>query len=103
MEILKNYMFNAFIIIGMIAVCLTLVWYMLKLLNRIFKFTKYIIMYFEYKRNRDLYDLKNKIEISKSGKVSYSCVGDLDRQVEILEKAIQNRIKIRQLREKFSK
>ena len=96
-------MFNAFIIIGMIAVCLTLVWYMLKLLNRIFKFTKYIIMYFEYKRNRDLYDLKNKIEISKSGKVSYSCVGDLDRQVEILEKAIQNRIKIRQLREKFSK
>lgn len=103
MEILKNCMFNAFILIGLIAVCLVLIWCALELLNRIFKFIKYIIMYQEYKRNTELYDLKDKVIVSKDGSVSYSCISDLDEQIGILEKAIQTRKEIKQLKEKLLK
>ena len=60
-EIIKNFLFNAFILIGLITVFLALIWCMLELLNRIFKFTKYIIMYKTYKRNVELYSLKDKV------------------------------------------
>lgn len=103
MEILKNCMFNAFIFIGLLTVCLALIWLILELLNRIFKFTKYIIMYFEYKRYNDLYELKDKIIAAKDGTVTYSCVDDLDEQIRILEKAIQSLNNIKELRDKYSK
>lgn len=103
MEILKNCMFNAFILIGLITVCLVLIWCMLELLNRIFKFTKYIIMYKTYKRNIKLYDLKDKVIVSKDGKVLSTCITDLDEQIKILEKAIQNRNDMKELRDKYSK
>lgn len=102
-EIIKNFLFNAFILIGLITVCLALVWCMLELLNRIFKFTKYIIMYKTYKRNVYLYSLKDKVIVSKNGKVLITCITDLDEQIKILEKAIQSRNDIKELREKHSK
>ena len=102
-EIIKNVLFNAFIFIGLITVCLALLWYMLELLNRIFKFTKYIIMYKTYKQNIELYDLKNKVIVSKDGKVLSTCITDFDEQIKILEKAIQNRNDMKELRDKYSK
>ena len=65
-------------------------------MNRLFKISKYLIMYHEYKRREDLYDLKNKLIVSKDGSISYSCVGDIDEQIDILNKA---RKKIEKLRE----
>ena len=102
-EIIKNTLFNAFILIGLITVCLALIWCMLELLNRIFKFTKYIIMYKTYKRNVELYSLKDKVIVSKDGTVLCTCITDLDEQIKILEKAIQNRNDMKELREKYSK
>ena len=96
-------MFNAFVLIGLIAVCSTLTWCMLELLNRIFKFTKYIIMYKTYKQNIELYDMKDKVIVSKDGTVLCTCTIDLDEQIKILEKAIQSRNDIKELREKYSK
>ena len=100
-EAFKNILFNAFIIIGLITVCLVLIWCVLELLNRIFKFTKYIIMYFEYERNNDLYDLKDKVIVAKDGTISHSCVNDLDEQIGILEKAMQVQNNIKELQEKY--
>ena len=100
-EAFKNILFNAFIIIGLIATCLILICCLIELLNRIFKFTKYIIMYFEYKRNDDLYDLKDKVIVAKDGTISHSCVNDLDEQIKILEKAIQVQNNIKELQEKY--
>ena len=102
-EIIKNFLFNAFILVGLITVCLVLIWCMLELLNRIFKFTKYIIMYETYKRNIKLYDLKDKVIVSKDGKVLSTCITDLDEQIKILEKAIQNRNDVKELCDKYSK
>ena len=59
-------------------------------------------MYHEYKRREDLYDLKNKLIVSKDGSISYSCVGDIDEQIDILDKAIKERKKIKKLREERS-
>lgn len=46
MEIFKNILFNILIIMGLIAIILTTIWWSLELLNKMFKFTKYIIMYY---------------------------------------------------------
>lgn len=100
-EAFKNILFNTFIIVGLIAICLILICCLIELLNRIFKFTKYIIMYFEYKRNDDLYDLKDKVMVAKDGTISHSCVNDLDEQIRILEKAIQTQNNIKELQEKY--
>lgn len=102
-ETLKNALFNAFIFIGMFTICLALIWCMLKLLNWIFKFTKYIVMYQTYKRNIKMFDLENKVIVSKDGKVISTCITDLDEQVKILEKAIQNRNNMKKLQDKYSK
>lgn len=103
MEFVKNILFDSLVIIGLIAICLVLVWCILELLNRVFKFTKYIIMYRVYKRNIKLYDLKDKVIVSRDGMVLCTCITDLDKQIEILEKAIQNRKEMKKLREKYSK
>lgn len=103
MEVIKDALFNALIIIGMMAICLVLIWIMLELLNRVFKFTKYIIMYQVYKRNASIYDLKDKVIVSKDGSVSYSCIDDLDEQIGIMQKAIQDREELKRLREKYRK
>lgn len=70
-------------------------------MNRLFKISKYIIMYHEYKRREELYDLKNKLIVSKDGSISYSCVEDIDEQIEILNKAIKDRETTRSLHEKY--
>lgn len=104
MELIKNTLFDLLVIIGVIAIILTVLWWIIELLNRLLKLSKYIIMYQEYKRNKELYDLKNKIVVSKDGKVSYSCcVENLDEQEEILNKAINRTKEIKALREKYSR
>ena len=101
MEVIKDALFNTLIIIGMMVICLVLIWIMLEILNHIFKATKYIIMYQVYKRDNSLYDLKDKVIITKDGSVSYTCVDDLDEQIDIMQKAIQGRKEIKRLREKY--
>lgn len=61
-------------------------------------------MYHEYKRNENLYDLKNKIVVSKDGKISYSCcIDDLDEQEGILLKAIDHTKELKALQDKYSR
>jgi len=104
MELIKNVLFDLLVIIGLIAIILTVLWWVIELLNRLFKISKYIIMYHEYKRNENLYDLKNKLVISEDGKVSSSgCIDDLDEQERILSKAINHTKEIKELKEKYSR
>lgn len=104
MELIKNTLFDLLVIIGLIAIILTVLWWVIELLNRLFKLSKYIIMYHEYKRNENLYDLKNKIVVSKDGKISYSCcINDLNEQEKILQKAINHTKERKAFREKYSK
>lgn len=104
MEIIKNILFDLLVIIGLIAIILTVLWWVIELLNRLFKLSKYIIMYHEYKRNENLYDLKNKIVVSKDGKISSSCyINDLNEQEEILIKAINHTKELKALQEKLHK
>lgn len=102
-EFVKNILFDSLVTIGLIAICLVPIWCILELMNRIFRFTKYIIMYRVYRRNIELYDLKDKVIVSRDGTVLCTCITDLDKQIEILEKAIQNRKEMKILREKYSK
>ncbi len=90
MEAFKNILFNVLIVVGLIAIILTAIWWLLELLNKIFNFSKYIIMYHQYKKKEDLYDLRNKVIVAKDGEISYSCVGDIDEQIVILNKGIEN-------------
>lgn len=103
MDIFKNILFNILVIIGLIAIILTAIWWTLELLNKMFKFTKYIIMYYQYKKKEDLYDLRNKVIVSKDGEVSYSCVGDIDEEIKILNKGIKYCEKIKNLNERLTK
>lgn len=101
-EVIRDTLFNVLGIVGLLAIILLLIWWILEVLNRLFKISKYIIMYREYKRRKDLYDLKNKVIVSKDGSISYSCVGDINEQIDILEKAIGERKKIKRLQEDHS-
>lgn len=94
-EVIKDALFNALGIIGLLAIILLLIWWILETLNRLFKISKYIILYHEYKRKEESYDLENKLIVSKDGTVSYWCISNLDEQIEILEKAIKNRKSIK--------
>lgn len=96
-EVVEDTLFNVLIIVGLLAIIFLLIWWILEALNRLFKISKYIIMYHEYKRREDLYDLKNKLIVSKDGSISYSCIGNIDEQIEILDKAIKERKKIKRL------
>lgn len=96
-EVIKDTLFNVIGIVGLLAIILLLIWWILEVLNRLFKISKCIIIYHHYKRELD--GLKSKLIVSKDGSVSYSCVGDIDEQIDILDKAIKERKKIKRLRE----
>lgn len=103
MDIIKDFLFNTLIVIGLIAIIIVFLYLICVLLNRIFHFYKYLIMYQEYKKNKSLYDLKDKVIVQKDGNISYSCVGDLQEQIDILNRGIEHLMKIKKLREKYSK
>ncbi len=100
MEMIKNFLFNIIIFTGCIAIIVTLIWWLLELLNKIFKFSKYIIMYHEYKRREEIYDLRNTVVVSKNGHIAYSCAGDVAEQIKILNKGIDYCNKMEGLRER---
>lgn len=100
---IKDLLFHTLVIIGMVALIATVFWWLLTVLNRIFKFSKYIIMYHQYKRNEELYGIKDKLIVAKDGRISYSCISDLDEQIKILNKAICKIEKMKRLREKYEK
>ena len=100
---IKDFLFHTLIIISMVVLIATVFWWLLVVLNKIFKFTKYIIMYRQYKRNEELYDVKYKLIVSKDGCISYSCISDLDEQIKILNKAIRKIEETKRLREKYGK
>lgn len=101
-EVVKDTLFNVIGIVGLLAIIIAFIWWILEALNRLFKISKYIIMYHEYKRREDLYDLKNKVIVSKDGSISYSCIGNIDEQIEILDKAIKEIKEIKRLSEDYS-
>lgn len=100
---IKDLLFHTLIMIGMIALIATVFWWLLVVLNKIFKFTKYIIMYHQYKKNEELYNVKDKLIVSKDGRISYSCISGLDEQIKILNKAIGRIDEMKRLREKYGK
>lgn len=100
---IKDLLFHTLVIVGMITLIATVFWWFLAVLNRIFKFSKYIIMYHQYKRNEELYNVKDKLIVSKDGRISYSCVSELDEQIEILNKSIGKIEEIKNVREKYMK
>lgn len=102
MEIIKNTLFDVITVAGLIAIVLMIFWWLLEILNRIFKFSKIVIMGLEYRRNKKLYDLSDKLIVSKNGEIIYSCITGIDERIEILKKAIQNTEQIKFLREKYS-
>lgn len=57
----------------------------------------------KHKRNEELYNIKNKLIVSKDGRISYSCISDLDEQIKILNKAIGRIEETKRLREKYGK
>lgn len=87
---MKDILFMIFEYLGVIFVILLLLLLITYLLNKITRATKYIIMYHEYKKNKELYNIRNNLIISKNGKIAYSCTGDFDEQIEILNKAISH-------------
>lgn len=103
MDIIKDLLFHTLVIIGMLAFIATVFWWFLSVLNRIFKFSKYIIMYHQYKRNEELYNIKDKLIVAKDGRISYSCVSDLDEQIKVLNKAVERIETTKDLREKYMK
>lgn len=100
---IKDILFHTLIIFGMVALIATAFWWLLEVLNRIFKFSKYIIMYHQYKRNEKLYDIKDKLIVSKDGHISYSCISDLDEQIKVLNKVIDRIMAMKRMREKYKK
>ncbi len=100
---IKDLLFHTLIIIGMVALIATVIWWFLVVLNRVFKFTKTIIMYRQYKRNEELYNIKNEVIVSKNGHILYSCISGLDEQIKILNKAIERIEDTKRLREKYGK
>lgn len=103
MDIIKDLLSHTLVIVGIITLIATVFWWFLAVLNRIFKFSKYIIMYHQYKRNEELYNVKDKLIVSKDGRISYSCVSDLDEQIKVLNKAVERIEKAKNLREKYLK
>ena len=102
-EIVKDILFDFFGILGVILIILLMIWAIICLFNRIFKFSKYIIMYFEYKRKSELYNLKDKLILCKNGDISYSCVSDLKERKKILRNAIQKTEQTEELHKKYMK
>lgn len=100
---IKDLLFHTLVIVGMITLIATVFWRFLAVLNRIFKFSNYIIMYHQYKRNEELYNVKDKLIVSKDGRISYSCVSDLDEQIKVLNKAVERIETTKDLREKYMK
>ena len=100
---IKDLLFHTLIMISMVALIATVFWWFLAVLNRIFKFSKYIIMYRQYKRNEKLYDVKDKLIVSKDGRISYSCISDVNEQIEILNRAIGKIEEMKKMREKNKK
>ena len=60
-EVIKDTLFGALGIVGVLSIIMALIWWILEDLNRLFKISKYIIMYHEYKRTEELYDLKKQL------------------------------------------
>lgn len=50
----KDLLFAIFGYVGVVAIILGLIWFILELLNKIFKFSKYMVLYRKYKRERDI-------------------------------------------------
>lgn len=96
---MKDILFVMFGYVGVVVIILLLFLLMLYLANKVFNIVKYIIMYREYSKNKDLYDIKNNVIVSKKGNVRYSCVGSVDEQIEILSKAIKYLKDIKKMQE----
>lgn len=104
---IKDVLFAVFGYVGVIAIILVFIWVVLELLNRIFKFSKYIIMYHTFKKNKELYVNKSNIIVNKHGKILYSCADtDIQTTINILDAAISRlngELEMRdKLREKYS-
>ncbi|WP_312107701.1 hypothetical protein [Lachnoclostridium sp.] len=96
---MKELLFALFGYIGVIAVILGLIVLVLNLANKIFGIVKYIIMYRQYCKNKDLYDIKDNVIIGKDGRVRYSCFGTIDEKIDVLNKALNHLEDLRNFQE----
>ena len=100
-EAVKDILFSIFGVAGIAALTLAAIWLSLELLNKFFHLTKYIVKYHTYKRNEEMYDIKNKLIVSKNGDIPHSCVSDPDERIKILNKAIEKCNDRKKLLEKY--
>lgn len=88
--------------IGFIILTALMILTCLNLLNKIFRITRYILMYEQYKKNEDLYELRNKAVIDTDGNISFTLLSPEEIETA-LENAINNLKRGKVLREKHGK
>lgn len=96
-ESFKDCLFNIFVVTGLISVNLTLIMWITIACEKIGNFAKCAIMYCKFKKDKEIYDLKDKVIVSKDGTVLYSCVKDIDIKIEILKKGIEYETELKKL------
>lgn len=87
--------------IGVILIAALMIWECINLLNRIFKFSKYILLYFRYKKYDEMYNPEGKVMVDKDGEILTLLSPE---EVETALKNAINKIKREKaLREKYGK
>lgn len=99
---MKNILFMLFGYIGMIIIVLSLFLGMCYLANKAFNIVKYIIMYRQYSKNKDLYDIRNNVIIGKDGNIQYSCAGSVEEEIEIVKKGLKHLESIKKMQDDIS-
>jgi hypothetical protein len=100
---IKNILFSIFGYAGVIAIILVLMWVILEFANRFFKIVKYIIMYRQYAKEKELYENRDNVIINKNGEVLYSCAtSSIEQTISTLKKAIDSQERLKQLRDKYT-
>lgn len=92
MESLKNTLANIFLWVGFICMiivvlCITVI-AILCLINKITGASKVAVLYQTCKGNKEIYDLRDKVVVSKNGYILYNRF-DLDEQCIILKKGLK--------------
>lgn len=101
MELAKNILFNSLILIGLIVICLALILLMLIVIDKITGYSKMAVEAAVYKRKKKEFDsdLENEYNLIVSRMGYVQCnpkINDLDKQIEILEKAISLKKMVKQ-------
>lgn len=100
---IQDVLSDTLIIFGLVLLIAVIFYVFLYVLSKIERCAKYIIMYQTYKKDKTLYDLKDKLILDKNGSISQTCITDIDEQIRIMEKGIANCKDLQKLVNDFQK